>query len=114
MFNLGKTNAGFTLVQTNLLSFVTVIPKAIFGLIGLTRNLGMSAVAATGLNGVLKVLNISPVMLAISANITAPTEADKLKLQILQAALTLRQDLLKTETERLLLKQSKKVKSKRT
>ncbi|MEG1563290.1 MAG: hypothetical protein RR365_06140, partial [Bacteroides sp.] len=67
MFNLGKTNAGLTLVQTNLLSFLTIIPKAIFGLIGLARSFGMSAVAATGLNGVLKVLKIDPIMLAISA-----------------------------------------------
>ncbi|MEG1726263.1 MAG: hypothetical protein RR313_12805, partial [Anaerovoracaceae bacterium] len=153
MFNLGKTNAGLTLVQTNLLSFLTIIPKAIFGLIGLAHSFGMSAVAATGLKGILEALKIDPIMLAISAivaigygavkvidalttsfneqketvanltskyqslksevenlsNITAPTEADKLKLQILQAELTLQQDLLKTETERLLLKQSKKV-----
>lgn len=43
------------------------IPKAIVGLISLTAHFGLAQVSAWGLKGCLELLNINPVMLAISA-----------------------------------------------
>lgn len=56
--NLGTSGIGALLLS---------IPKAIIGLISLTAQFGFAEVAALGLKGALDLLNINPVMLALSA-----------------------------------------------
>ena len=51
----------------SLMEFVTVIPKLIVGLISLTAQFGFAEVKTLGFAGALELLNINPIMLAISA-----------------------------------------------
>ena len=59
--NLGTSGIGALLVA---------IPKAIIGLVSLVAQFGFAEVSALGLKGALELLNINPIMLAISALIT--------------------------------------------
>lgn len=61
-------NGAFLSVGTQGIgALLLAIPKAIIGLISLTANFGFAEVSALGLKGALDLLNINPVMLAISA-----------------------------------------------
>jgi len=64
---VGFTQAIVNLNSTGLIGLITAIPKLIAGVVSLTATFGASQVAALGLNGVLELLNINPVMLALSA-----------------------------------------------
>lgn len=55
------------LSSTGILGLILAIPKAIIGLISLVAQFGMAEVAALGLKGALELLEINPVMLAITA-----------------------------------------------
>lgn len=63
----GFTQALANLNSTGIIGLITTIPKLITGLISLATEFGASEVAALGLNGVLDLLNINPVILALSA-----------------------------------------------
>lgn len=56
--------------STGLLGVILLIPRLIFGLISLIAQFGFAEVAALGFKGALELLNIHPVMLAITAAVT--------------------------------------------
>lgn len=67
---LGFTQALANLNSQGIMGLITVIPKAIIGLISLAASEGVAEVATLGLKGALDLLNINPVMLAISTLVT--------------------------------------------